>query len=77
MPRVKKEPIIWIVVKDTGGNVVRKIKGKNKKGFNRTSWNLTYPDLSAIDSEQKLKQFHLLQIEYRIHFLMMMQIEGV
>jgi len=36
----KKEiaPNVWLFVNDIEGNVIRKVKGKNKKGFNRISW---------------------------------------
>ncbi len=34
---------IWIVVKDAQGNVIRKVKGKTKKGINRVAWNLRHP----------------------------------
>ena len=33
-----------LVVKDGNGKVVNTVKGTNKKGFNRVSWNLRYPN---------------------------------
>ena len=38
------EPGIWLTVRDTDGNVVRRIKGPGKKGFNRVNWDLRYPN---------------------------------
>ncbi len=52
--RRQDESLIWLTVKDREGNVVRKIKGKNKRGFNRTAWDLKYPNLNAIDSQKDL-----------------------
>lgn len=52
--RIQEDPIIWLTVKDTEGNVVRKIKGKNKKGFNRVSWDLRYPSFSTINLQRDL-----------------------
>jgi len=37
-------PQILLVVKDQSGKVVNTVKGTNKKGFNRVSWNLRYPN---------------------------------
>ena len=52
--RREEDPKIWLVIKDSEGNLVRKIEAMNKRGFNRVSWNLRYPYISAIDSESKL-----------------------
>lgn len=48
MERRQPDPQIWLTVRDMDGNVVRKIKTENKKGFNRISWDLRYPDRQAI-----------------------------
>lgn len=40
-------PSIMLVIKDSDGRVVNTIKGKNKKGFNRVNWNLSYPSKSG------------------------------
>lgn len=40
-------PSILLVIKDEAGNVINTVKGKNKKGFNRVSWNLSYPSKSG------------------------------
>ncbi len=52
--RTEEEPTLWLTIKDSKENVVRKIEAKNKKGFNRVSWNLRYPSYSAIDSQKDL-----------------------
>jgi hypothetical protein len=38
----KKEPKIKIVILDKDGKVVKELEGPDKKGFNRTSWDLRY-----------------------------------
>ena len=35
--------MILLIVKDAGGNVVRRIEGPAKKGFHRVAWDLHYP----------------------------------
>jgi hypothetical protein len=40
-------PDILLVIKDANGHVVNTVKGTNKKGFNRVSWGLTYPNKSG------------------------------
>lgn len=40
-------PSILLVIKDANGQVVNTVKGTNKKGFNRVSWNLSYPSKSG------------------------------
>lgn len=37
-------PEILLVIKDADGNMVNTVKGTNKKGFNRTNWELNYPN---------------------------------
>ena len=39
---------IWITVKDQQGNVIRKVRGKAKKGINRVAWDLRHPSIRAI-----------------------------
>jgi len=46
--RLEQKPEIWLTVKDSAGNVVRRIKGPTKKGFHRVAWNLRFPSPSAI-----------------------------
>jgi len=40
-------PSIILVIKDANGNVVNRVKGSNKKGFNRVNWRLNYPSKSG------------------------------
>ncbi|MBN2354644.1 glycosyl hydrolase, partial [candidate division KSB1 bacterium] len=38
----EEEPAIILTVTDAAGNVVRRLSGKNARGFNRVSWDLRY-----------------------------------
>jgi len=38
------EPKILFIIKDSDGNIVNTIEGKNKEGFNRVNWELNYPN---------------------------------
>ncbi|AUP77437.1 VPS10 domain-containing protein [Flavivirga eckloniae] len=40
----QEKPVILLTVKDSEGNLIKTIKGTNSKGFNRASWDLSYPD---------------------------------
>ncbi|MCB0462410.1 MAG: glycosyl hydrolase [Flavobacteriaceae bacterium] len=40
-------PDVLLIIKDANDNVVNTVEGKNKKGFNRVSWNLSYPNKSG------------------------------
>ena len=46
--RRQQKPIIWLTVKDSDGNTVRRIKGPVKKGFHRVAWDLRFPSTIAI-----------------------------
>ncbi len=46
--RREGEPNIWLTVKDNMGNVVRRVEGKNEKGFSRVAWDLRWPATDAI-----------------------------
>ncbi len=37
-------PLVLLMIKDAQGKLVNTVKGGNKKGFNRVSWGLTYPN---------------------------------
>ncbi len=39
---------IWLTIKDSQGQVVRRVAGKTKKGFHRVAWDLRYPAPNAI-----------------------------
>jgi photosystem II stability/assembly factor-like uncharacterized protein len=77
--RRQKAPLVWLVIKDIEGNVIRKIACENKKGFNRVSWNLSYPDLSVIDSDKELPKKERsgpLASEGRYEALLYKEIDG-
>lgn len=40
-------PSILLIIKDDKGQVVNTVNGTNKKGFNRVSWDLSYPNKSG------------------------------
>ncbi|MEM1132381.1 MAG: glycosyl hydrolase [Pseudomonadota bacterium] len=40
-------PTIWLTVRNSDGNIVRRLKGPAKKGFHRVNWDLRYPDISV------------------------------
>lgn len=44
----QEKPSVFLVVKDSDGNVVNTVKGTNKKGFNRAAWNLSYANRTGI-----------------------------
>lgn len=50
--RLEPKPTIWLTVKDSQGNVVRRIEGPAKKGFNQAVWDLRFPSSAAIDKEK-------------------------
>ena len=39
----EQQPMVWLTVKDASGQVVRRVKGSTKKGFNQVAWDLRYP----------------------------------
>ena len=41
------EPAVWLTVRDSDGNVVRRIQGPAKAGFHRVNWDLRYPDMGT------------------------------
>ncbi|MEP0391439.1 MAG: glycosyl hydrolase [Erythrobacter sp.] len=45
---LEEKPTIQLTVRDSAGNVVRRIEGPTKKGFHRVNWNLRFPSQSAI-----------------------------
>ncbi|HSR51538.1 MAG TPA: glycosyl hydrolase [Acidobacteriota bacterium] len=42
------DPKIWIIVKDSDGNTVRRVSGPAGKGFHRVAWDLRYPAPDAV-----------------------------
>ena len=45
--KLQEKPAIRLTVKDSRGEVVKIVKGKNKKGFNRVNWPLDIADRSG------------------------------
>eukprot|EP00903_Cladosiphon_okamuranus_P003057 g3055.t1 len=50
------DPTIWLTVKDSDGNVVRRLRGPAKKGFHRVNWDLRYPSASAVAMGDNLEE---------------------
>ncbi|MFY0627684.1 MAG: glycosyl hydrolase [Reichenbachiella sp.] len=44
----EQQPNVWLVIKDTNGKIVNRVKATNRSGFNRVSWGLRYPVNKAI-----------------------------
>ncbi len=42
----QQKPALWLTVQDENNEVVRKLKAKTKKGFQRIAWDLRYPNLT-------------------------------
>ena len=51
--RLEQIPKIWLTIKDSQDNVVRRIKGSIKKGFNQAVWDLRYPASLAITTKNE------------------------
>lgn len=49
--RTEVGPNIWLVVKDSAGHVVRRVKGTGNKGFNQVAWDLRYPDRTNVNNK--------------------------
>ena len=41
-------PEVWLTVRDSDGNVVRRIKGPATRGFHRVAWDLRFPAMSPV-----------------------------
>ncbi len=54
----KKEiaPVEYLFIYDEAGNILRRIAGKNQKGFNRISWDLTTASTATISIESIKKE---------------------
>jgi photosystem II stability/assembly factor-like uncharacterized protein len=46
--RRQPDPVIVLTVRDSDGNVVRRVDGPAKKGFHRVAWDLRYPSTRAV-----------------------------
>ncbi|MEO0576086.1 MAG: glycosyl hydrolase [Pseudomonadota bacterium] len=64
------DPAIWLTVRDSDGNVVRRINGPAKKGFHRVNWDLRYPRTSVVaiddDAEEEPSGFLAAPGEYTV-----------
>ncbi len=45
--KTEQAPAIWFTVRNSDGQVVKVVKGKNKKGLNRVNWDLSVADRSG------------------------------
>ncbi len=55
--RTEPKPQIILVITDSNGNTIRKIKGKIKSGFHRINWDLRYPAPYAIPLQKPANSF--------------------
>jgi len=46
--RREADPQIFLTVRDSSGNIVRRVDGKTKKGIHRIAWDLRFPSTRAI-----------------------------
>jgi len=53
--RRQQKPLIWLTVTNKAGQVVRRVKGINKKGFHRVAWDLRFPPTDAIATQKDLE----------------------
>jgi len=51
--RTEKTPIILLTIKDSKGNIVRRLEGPIGKGFHRVAWDLRKPAARAITIHDK------------------------
>lgn len=48
----EQKTAIYLLIKDSNGNIIRKIKAPAKKGIHRIAWDLHYPSTNAIRSDK-------------------------
>jgi len=46
--RLEDAPSVWLTVRNEEGQVVRRVAGTGKKGFNQVSWDLRYPAFGIV-----------------------------
>ncbi|MFT6661513.1 MAG: hypothetical protein ACJA0K_001505 [Maricaulis maris] len=46
--RREAPPRFWLVIRDSAGDVVRRLPGPVSSGFHRVTWDLTYPSADAV-----------------------------
>lgn len=49
--RTAPEPKIWLTVKDSSGQVIKRVAGTTNKGFNQVAWDLRYPAHGVIEPD--------------------------
>lgn len=49
----QESDMLWLVIRDMDGNIIRRIKGKSGRGFHRVAWNLRYPDYGIVRRDEK------------------------
>jgi len=54
--KLQQKPVLYILINDADGNVVRRIKAPTKKGIHRIAWDLRYPFSDAIRSTKMPKK---------------------
>jgi len=47
------DPKIWVIVKDSSGNTVRRVSGPTEQGMNRVAWDLRYPAPEALSANSE------------------------
>ncbi|MBV1911650.1 MAG: hypothetical protein KUG78_20325 [Kangiellaceae bacterium] len=62
--RREQQPQVWLTVKDSSGEVVRRVKGSNNKGINRVSWDLSIPSSDAITKPEAVDDQSYIQIGF-------------
>lgn len=50
--RKQQKPLLWLIVEDTKGNVIRKLEAPTGKGFHRVNWDLRASSKQNIDPEK-------------------------
>ncbi|MEL7373690.1 MAG: glycosyl hydrolase, partial [Pseudomonadota bacterium] len=45
----EEDPAVMLIVRDSAGNVVRRVAGKTGAGIHRTAWDLRYPPTDPVD----------------------------
>ncbi|MEE4246786.1 MAG: hypothetical protein V2I33_15350 [Kangiellaceae bacterium] len=50
----EQKPTLMLTVRDSDGNLVRRIKAPMKKGFNRINWDLRYPGFDPVRANGKM-----------------------
>ncbi len=74
----QQKPTLWLTVKDTDGNVVRKLKAPAKKGFQRIAWDLKYPSTRPVrDADNSSEPEGMLAAPGEYNVSLSKEIDGV